>query len=788
MERVAETSSGGSPEQTRGPLSIRPGDQDPWIGSSLAGAMRRAQLAGIVLVQLVLLLAALASPLSVPDAAAVAVAAVVVLAGLAVLLLRAHALVLIVPYYLALGFYYVVAVDPNDPLLGALIPLTAWTIILPIMLRTGAWPVVASGLLTAACTALILIAHPDWDRSVVSASLAANAIFVIAAALFMHALRRIARTLDWQKDAAAEEELRTARQQASAQATAEYVRVLHDTIVNTFGALARDGSRETDPVEAQERCRRDLERIRSFNRRSVGDRDHRLSLTDLDNVGLPVIWAGISGDDLRRFQALLPVPVLDALYGCASEAILNAAKHSGAERVTVDIRYADDVLHVEISDDGRGFDRSSTTERGIADSLFARGDAHGILVSLDSAIGEGTTVRLSSPLNAPEDSATAADPQEAARPLRMFIQGMALAWGLHAILAGIALEAANPGYDIVPAFVLLAMLLVFTGVVWAVRRQGGPASGWLRASMFVAIPVANWCALASVDYGRDAPYLFQAMSLTVLPVLIHVCSSTLTPFVAAVGLQVTSTLVIAAIADSGVHRFAAIALLEAPTFALLAVWCIFLLMFRSIGAEVADAQRKMERALRDAAVYEAAAEIQLQWSASALQAPLGLLQGIADGTISPNDPETRRRCADEETFLRQISALPLSATSMSRWFALALAEARRKQIRLELRAEQAHVADVESAEAFGRLMLDCIAGSSERRTLIVTLLQRGDSTRMLIVGSCISDLATHAPRRDRDRLRIAIETLPDGLLIDASIRPSEDPPGRQGRRSSRMHR
>lgn len=109
--------------------------------------------------------------------------------------------------------------------------------------------------------------------------------------------------------------------------------------------------------------------------------------------------------------------------------------------------------------------------------------------------------------------------------------------------------------------------------------------------------------------------------------------------------------------------------------------------------------------MRDAAAHEAATEVQMQWSASGLQGSFALLQGIADGVISPNDPETRRRCGDEETFLRQISALSQTATRLSRWFALALAEARRRQIQLELHAEHAEVDDAQNADDLGHFLL-----------------------------------------------------------------------------------
>jgi signal transduction histidine kinase len=65
-------------------------------------------------------------------------------------------------------------------------------------------------------------------------------------------------------------------------------------------------------------------------------------------------------------RSALPVTVLVALeerpspavetaaYFAAAEAIANAAKHSGASRIAVDVRRRGDVLELEVADDGRG--------------------------------------------------------------------------------------------------------------------------------------------------------------------------------------------------------------------------------------------------------------------------------------------------------------------------------------------------------------------------------------------------------------------------------------------------
>jgi signal transduction histidine kinase len=81
-----------------------------------------------------------------------------------------------------------------------------------------------------------------------------------------------------------------------------------------------------------------------------------------------------------------------AVYFCCLEALNNAAKYSEASRVDIRLSTGDGELRFEVSDDGRGFDRSVTSYgtglQGMADRL----DAIGGSIDVVSAPGEGTTV------------------------------------------------------------------------------------------------------------------------------------------------------------------------------------------------------------------------------------------------------------------------------------------------------------------------------------------------------------------------------------------------------------
>ena len=97
----------------------------------------------------------------------------------------------------------------------------------------------------------------------------------------------------------------------------------------------------------------------------------------------------------------LEAPVESAAYFAVSEILTNAAKHSGAQRVWLDVRHSDGMLRVSITDDGHGGASMSggTGLRGIERRL---GTFDGVL-ALSSPAGGPTIVTMELPcaLSAP---------------------------------------------------------------------------------------------------------------------------------------------------------------------------------------------------------------------------------------------------------------------------------------------------------------------------------------------------------------------------------------------------
>jgi len=103
-----------------------------------------------------------------------------------------------------------------------------------------------------------------------------------------------------------------------------------------------------------------------------------------------------------RAEERMPEPVEVGAYFVVSEALTNVAKHARAASVAVDVEAVDGVLHLSVRDDGVGgadFGRGS----GLV-GLKDRVEALGGRISVESARGQGTTLRVKLPLSDERDA------------------------------------------------------------------------------------------------------------------------------------------------------------------------------------------------------------------------------------------------------------------------------------------------------------------------------------------------------------------------------------------------
>ena len=104
-------------------------------------------------------------------------------------------------------------------------------------------------------------------------------------------------------------------------------------------------------------------------------------------------------------QDLDPMTI-HGLLAATQEAVTNAAKHAGVNKIDVFAERRSDEIEVFVRDAGQGFDIEAIDDdrQGIRNSIIDRMERHGGSAYIHSEPGVGTEVELTQPL-APSDSA-----------------------------------------------------------------------------------------------------------------------------------------------------------------------------------------------------------------------------------------------------------------------------------------------------------------------------------------------------------------------------------------------
>ena len=194
-------------------------------------------------------------------------------------------------------------------------------------------------------------------------------------------------------------------------------RELHDETCQTISAMSFRLESALGDLPAGEPRERLVE-VKGLAGRALDDL-HRvifdLRPSVLDDLGLlaAVRWyaarhlepLGITVKcEFEDVESRVPQDVATAVFRIVQEALLNVARHAGAEDVLVQIAASEKTLLIEIEDDGKGFDpksvvQPSETGRGLGIlGMRERVEILGGKMSLDSAPGEGTHLAFEIPI------------------------------------------------------------------------------------------------------------------------------------------------------------------------------------------------------------------------------------------------------------------------------------------------------------------------------------------------------------------------------------------------------
>ncbi len=167
---------------------------------------------------------------------------------------------------------------------------------------------------------------------------------------------------------------------------------LHDSVLQTLALIQR-----TD----------DPRRVMTLAR--VQERELRRWLYDTTPAGGPELLSAALQEEADRIEQTFDIHIqvvtvgdrpvdegVRATIAATGEALTNAARHSGADRVSVYSEVSQESTDIWISDQGAGFDPEVVAgdRHGITESIVGRMESNGGAATVSSAPGEGTEVHL----------------------------------------------------------------------------------------------------------------------------------------------------------------------------------------------------------------------------------------------------------------------------------------------------------------------------------------------------------------------------------------------------------
>lgn len=188
-------------------------------------------------------------------------------------------------------------------------------------------------------------------------------------------------------------ELRDERyERVRSQERAELAAQVHDSVLQTLALIQANAA---DPREVARLARSQERELRGWLYRPAAGPVPVLSAV-LEQAAAEVEEAhGVPVEVVHVGDAPHDGAVV-ALAAAAREALVNAAKHSGADRVQVYAEVEDDTATVFVRDRGKGFDPDAVPgdRYGLAESVVGRVERAGGSVTVRSSPGEGTEVQM----------------------------------------------------------------------------------------------------------------------------------------------------------------------------------------------------------------------------------------------------------------------------------------------------------------------------------------------------------------------------------------------------------
>lgn len=730
---------GSTPQSSGASVSVQPGS----TARTLESALQRAQAGGIAAWMLVQIAAVLISPELVLPVGLLVVAHLVVAVASVAIAARAWP-----AWPLLVGASVVCLLDHAATPAGSgpLGFVAVWSTILfagmPVFLLPTLRALVVGGVVLAVNVGAMLWWSSELAADVVVAMgmAATGVLLTLATLMVVTPIRKLAALTDARQAAVDHERDRVVVADRVRRAVAVENAAMHDSLINTLGAIANGGAALTDLALVRVECAQDAADVEAVLRGRREDTRFIRDLSDAVPSTIAFHRTGLADAELELIGEALPPGGAAELRRAVREAIRNAVRHANPQAITLDVQQEGGVVTVAITDDGLGLDVSSGVGARLAASLSARAEGLGAEVQLDARPGAGTRVAFSLDLNASERvelrDDIAGDEVSAAPDYAvvLLLRTAGWKWATAMIAFGAANVIAAGPASWAPVAITLAVVVALSVLAGLVARRDRAAPVWLAGLLLAGVPVTVLFGVGAVPLGSGNPFAWPLITLAVLPVLLLTLRSRRALFVANL-LLVCSAIVVVAVLWQGSPTTGLTAIFGTMIpLVMLGVWSTFASFLDELAPRLRAVDTTLTELRNERAAREEVHATQERWAAGGLTAALGLLRGISSGVLDPRSLEVRVESGAAEFSLRQVVLVDQESVHLAPWLHRALGHARDRFVQLDLSGCRADADDAAAAQQLGQLILAGVDALHAQAALNVGTYRVDGALQMFLIG------------------------------------------------------
>ncbi|MCV7228604.1 hypothetical protein [Mycolicibacterium komossense] len=547
----------------------------------------------------------------------------------------------------------------------------------------------------------------------------------LAAGVAVRELRAVAAEADHRAHARLTADRTLARRQLEAEAGRRRARLLHDTIVNTLGAIATGRIVSADSVVAR-RCADD---IRAVDESRANQHVASASVDDIfahaRAIGVDLTIGNVAG--FRRCLADLPGWQRREILSTIRESVTNVAKH--AQVAEAAIEYCSATRHVTVTDAGEGMSDIAPLQSAMA----VRAEDAGTRTTVASTPGGGTATTIEIPIPRPT---TRSDVFQRA--------SFRMAAGIAAVMLtefGVVMlvtTTLRTGWSVAAFAPPLTVWLIVAIALAVVLRYAGDAAGLPIGAVggtYVALmggmvifgfshPAQAGCGVhPNLGWGGDA-----AATICAVLVLLDGRARVVAPALAVIGLGSFIVLYHDAAHCGG----STVALLIADALVVAA----FLVLRRQVSRLSDAVATQLDDELHGRAQQDRLlAEIAIRSGSfdSLIDEARALLLRVCTQPELVHDPEIRATAALEECYLRALIGLPYESGEITEAFVEIINAAKRARVSVEVNLEEG-VLDAALAQSVSMAVVGIIAACAPDDRVCLGLFRSSGRGELILVA------------------------------------------------------